>query len=416
MNKPLFRRQALLHQKKSLWGSLPHSRLISLGLFTSCLLLITAVVLVFLSINDYQRKESVKGHLVFREGVTLVSTGSPGRISSMGVTVGDWVQSGDALFIQQTDERFDGEEFFSDALMDSLTERELFLTRQIELENEVLRLRQAQNRHQLQSLTARIQSLERMIDTETSLANLKKSAFDRLSSLSAHNISVLELEQAHEAHLQQQRSLQSLMLRQAELLEDKQAMQDSLAINITETDQRLNQFEQELSGIREQQIRARYLADNIVLAPVSGQVSAVISKSGDTVDPGEPVIAISPEVAVLEAELFVPSSAIGFLKTGQAVNLSYEAYPYQKFGMQIGYVESISRQVMLPGELPHAIRTDQPVFQVRVSLLKQTVRAFGEDLNLRSGMLLEASILIESRSLLQWLLEPLYSVTGNNRV
>lgn len=416
MNKLLFRQQALLHQKKSLWGSLPHSRLISLGLFTSFLLLITAVVIVFLSVNDYQRKESVNGHLVFREGVTLVSPGSHGRISSFRVTVDDWVQPGDDLFTLLLDERFDGEEFYSEALMDSLAEREIFLLRQIELENEVLRQRQVQKRHQMQSLTDRIQSLELMISTETSLADLKKSAFERLDSLSAHNISLLELERAYEAYLQQQSSLQSLMLRKAELQEEKQALQEAMDINITETNQRINQIEQELSALGEQQIRARYLADNVIPSPVSGQVSAVINKTGDAVDPGQPVIAISPEVAILEAELFVPSRAIGFLKTGQAVNLSYEAYPYQKFGMQIGHVESISRQVMLPGELPHAIRTNEPVFQVRVSLLKQTVRAFGEDLNLRSGMLLEASIILESRSLLQWLLEPLYSVAGNNRV
>lgn len=412
MNKSLFRKQALLHQKRHLWGNLPHGRLISLGLCSFFIILVTAVAGVYISINDYQRKETVSGHLIFREGVTLVSSGSGGRISKLSVKADDWINAGDQLFILMLDERFDGNEFYNEALMLNLSERETTILHQIELENEAFQNTQRQNAHHQQRLLSRLRALEALIETASIQADIKLTAYERVRSISSQNISLLEVENAYEAYLQQQSNLQDLSLRKTVIQEEIQELEERRELNISETNQNKTRLEQELAALREQQIRTAYLADNVIVSPVAGQVSATIHQQGDSVAAGETVLVISPEIDTLEAELFIPSSAIGFLRTGQDVNLSYEAYPYQKFGMQRGYVRSISRQVMLPEELPSDISTNEPVFEVRVCLSKQTVKAFGEELNLRSGMLLEASIIIESRSLLQWLLEPLYSVVG----
>jgi membrane fusion protein len=55
---------------------------------------------------------------------------------------------------------------------------------------------------------------------------------------------------------------------------------------------------------------------------------------------------------------------------------------------------------------------EEPVYRVVASLDAQSVRAFGRLYPLQAGMLLEADIVLERRSLLEWILEPLYSVSG----
>jgi membrane fusion protein len=40
------------------------------------------------------------------------------------------------------------------------------------------------------------------------------------------------------------------------------------------------------------------------------------------------------------------------------------------------------------------------------------MQAFGKAFNLKSGMLFEADIMLEQRSLIEWLLEPIYSLRG----
>ena len=54
----------------------------------------------------------------------------------------------------------------------------------------------------------------------------------------------------------------------------------------------------------------------------------------------------------------------------------------------------------------------EPVFAITVRLKKQTVTAYGQGLPLQAGMRLDADILQETRRLYEWMLEPLYSITG----
>ena len=43
---------------------------------------------------------------------------------------------------------------------------------------------------------------------------------------------------------------------------------------------------------------------------------------------------------------------------------------------------------------------------------KQTVSAMGQEIPLRSGMLVNADILLEKRSLLEWIFEPVLQLRG----
>jgi len=40
------------------------------------------------------------------------------------------------------------------------------------------------------------------------------------------------------------------------------------------------------------------------------------------------------------------------------------------------------------------------------------MQAFGKAFDLKSGMLFEAGIMFEQRTLIEWLLEPIYSLSG----
>ena len=52
----------------------------------------------------------------------------------------------------------------------------------------------------------------------------------------------------------------------------------------------------------------------------------------------------------------------------------------------------------------------EPVFSARGRLAAQTVQAYGTSVPLRAGMLLSADIVIDRRTLVEWLLDPLYAV------
>ncbi len=54
----------------------------------------------------------------------------------------------------------------------------------------------------------------------------------------------------------------------------------------------------------------------------------------------------------------------------------------------------------------------EPVFSITVRLNQQSVKTYGTELPLQAGMRLDADILQETRRLYEWMLEPLYSISG----
>lgn len=96
----------------------------------------------------------------------------------------------------------------------------------------------------------------------------------------------------------------------------------------------------------------------------------------------------------------------------RAVQLGYQAFPHQKFGHHRGVVARISRSAIGPSLPGPNGQAGEPYYRVVVHLAGQTILAYGKPEPLRPGMLLEADILGEERKLYEWVLEPLYSLTG----
>ncbi|HWW72531.1 MAG TPA: HlyD family secretion protein, partial [Duganella sp.] len=117
---------------------------------------------------------------------------------------------------------------------------------------------------------------------------------------------------------------------------------------------------------------------------------------------------IVPAGSPLQAQLSVPSRAIGFIRPDQVVQLRYQAYPYQKFGHARGVVRSVTRSTLATD----ATAGREASYRVVVTLAEQNIRAYGQPQALQTGMLLEADILHEQRHLYEWVLDPLYSLTG----
>jgi membrane fusion protein len=119
---------------------------------------------------------------------------------------------------------------------------------------------------------------------------------------------------------------------------------------------------------------------------------------------------------VLQAHLYAPSRAIGFIRPADHVLLRYQAFPYQKFGHAQGVVASVSRTALSASELAGAptgaAANGEPLYRITVILARPTITAYGKPQPLQAGMLVDADILQEKRKLYEWVLEPLYSLTG----
>ena len=178
-----------------------------------------------------------------------------------------------------------------------------------------------------------------------------------------------------------------------------------------------------IAQLEQERAEAEARREIVVVAPHDGTVTAIHAVLGAKADAGTPLLSIVPPASRLEAHLYAPSRAIGFVRAGQRVQLRYQAFPYQRFGHYEGVVAGVSRAALGPAVLPAplaglpsvtgaAAGAAEPLYRITVNLASQTVTAYGAKNELQPGMTLEADVALERRRLFEWVLDPLYAVTG----
>ena len=148
----------------------------------------------------------------------------------------------------------------------------------------------------------------------------------------------------------------------------------------------------------------------VIRAPTQGLVSTLQAALGQSIDPQRLQLEIIPQGAILQAELFVPARAFGFVEIGQSVRILYDAFPYQHFGTYRGRVTKISQTLLTSTDAAGPVALKEPAYRVTAALDRVDIEAYGKRIVLQPDMLLKAEIILERRSLARWLTSPLTSV------
>ena len=192
-------------------------------------------------------------------------------------------------------------------------------------------------------------------------------------------------------------------------LADTQYTLNQLPIVIAEKSQLLRN---ELSSVEQRMAEINGRRAFVIRAPIAGRVSALQASTGKLAEPNQLQLEIIP-ASILRAELLIPSRAIGFVRVGQRVSIRYEAFPYQNFGRYEGTITEISHNILAHSDVSSPLITsEEPVYRVTAALDRQDINAYGKRVPLQAGMLLKGDIILDRRSLMRWVLDPLLSVRG----
>jgi membrane fusion protein len=407
----LFRAEVLAARSDTSSGSSIDIRPVSAGRLTAFFSLLAVAVILVLVFGSYTKKERVTGLLQPTAGVAMVVPPEAGIIKRVMVKEGQVVKAGDVI-AEISNERF-SDEGNTQALLEQ------------NLQGQRERV-QAQSEGQAQAHTATLASLEQRIAQgrrdlitlgeeiklqEQQIASARK-LLDKLTPLAAeHVISELQYEQQRQTLLDQTARLQTLKrqrsategdLAQAQDERDRQAAQHQVERAVLDRD---------LLNLQQEQVQRRGARVTLLRSPIDGMISGLLATPGQAISPNAQVASVVPSNSALEAMLYVPSTAMGFIKPGQDVRIAYDAFPYQRFGLYHGVVSSVSQtDVPLPGAMAAGDR--RAMFIVRVALDKPTVRAYNTEIALHPGQSLSADIEIDRRSLMRWMLDPLYAFAG----
>jgi hemolysin D len=144
-----------------------------------------------------------------------------------------------------------------------------------------------------------------------------------------------------------------------------------------------------------------------IVAPVDGVITDVTStQPGDKIQANAPLGGIAPRNARPILKIEIAEHDRGFLREGLPVQLKFNAFPYQRYGLIHGTLQFIS-----PATKP-SLATKQPVYEGRVSL-DQTEYSIGETrYPLRYGMTAVAEIVVRERRLIDLALDPFRNIGG----
>jgi membrane fusion protein len=190
------------------------------------------------------------------------------------------------------------------------------------------------------------------------------------------------------------------------------AKQNQVSSKIT-SDEELNTLESNLQRTTQEITRFEGAGDYLIKSPIDGVVHNLQAAQGETIGSKIPLMQITPLNNPLKAILYVPSNDAGFIKNQQVVQLKLNAFPYQKFGMSKAHVSHVSQKILLAHQVKRLpIQLNGPVFLIEATLDTQTLNANSDKAVLKAGMLFKAEITLSNRSLLEWLLSPIYSLRG----
>jgi len=395
----LFRQEAIDAQREKLLGAVSTARPVPMRVFTVMAAAFAAALIVYAFWGEYTRRERVDGILASTEGSARVFAGVQGNVDKVFLKEGAEVTKGDliaTLALSKVGRIPQAEIEAQIKGVDNEMTAAKLVARQ---EEEAARARIA-------SSTAELQASDSEIELQAARVESAKRELERGEQLAKNGFySEAETIKRRNELLEQQGKLAVARRQRAVLERDLASARSDLASVQLKLMEKNAQLERRKSELVSSSKTEAGLRSTDVVAPTSGVATNIVSP-GDSVVAESQIATIVPK-GNLRAQLLVPTRASGFIRAGNPVVLRYEAFPFQRFGQYRGEVDDVSRTVLSVGEkLGGALVAREPVYRVDVKLDRQTVAAAGQELPLRSGMLLSADILLEKRTVFQWVFEP----------
>jgi membrane fusion protein len=412
MRRDLFRREALDFNREKSLGDVMLARPISFSLLTFFAVMFAALIIVFAFSAEYTRKTHVTGYLSPDKGLIKVYAPQAGTLIEKHVKEGQQVKSGEALFVLSTERSSRESAQTQAAAIDKLKQRRASLENELAKQGTIDNIQTQATQERLRGMDAELEQLRgemgiqqlRVASARENLARFRKLMNNQF-------VSAAQTQQKNEELLEQQARLQALLRTRTALERDINMLRHELtSTGLRATNQR-SALERDIVTLEQEMSEYEARRTIVITAPGDGTVTGILAERGQTTQVQSPLLSILPSGAILQAQLLVPSRAIGFIATDQTVAVRYQAFPYQRFGSHHGRVTEISRTLITSQDTQLPVVPQEPVYRVTVALDAQSVKAYNQHIALQSGMLLDADIWLDHRRIIDWVFDPLLSVT-----
>ncbi|HEX4333998.1 MAG TPA: HlyD family efflux transporter periplasmic adaptor subunit [Usitatibacter sp.] len=408
MPRQLFRQEAIDAQREKFLGEATIARPVPFWVF-SLLAASVAVMLIAVALwGQYTRRERVEGYVALDTGAARVLIPDSGRVTDLMIKEGDEVKAGDAMAKLSLDRSTGSGTSTNEAVAAEMQNRRVILEKEQNQWRELGAQQVGQLRRRIRDMETELTQIDREASLQQERIKSARDQLERYHGLAGEKQFVSEalVKQKRDEVTDQEIKLQNLARQRGQVERDlASARLDEPSIDLR-TRTQTEQVARQLSELQEGLTQVEGRRESVIRAPMAGVVTNIAVNRGQSVAADSTFATVLPKGSGMHVELLVPTRAIGFVRPGQEVVLRYEAFPYERFGQYRGVIADVSRSVWTQGEHVGALTAKEPVYRIDVKLDRQNVSALGQDYALRAGMLVSADLLLERRTLLEWIFEP----------
>ncbi|MEZ9398201.1 HlyD family secretion protein [Vibrio splendidus] len=415
--KHLYRPEFFEAQKQTNEGDILLNNSFNQNIYLLLSMLVFIAVVAFVTMGEYTRRETLVGLVSPLGGMVKVQANDSGYVEKLFVKEGDRVESLTPLYEIKT-ERFDesGVGVKKRILASLESQYQLIIERRQQEEERVDFERQALV-EDIVRLDVETNILRNVLNLSKNELALTKKLVNKQKVLLKNNfISELDYQKQQLDLISKQSQVETHNLNLQRLQREKQSLVtnlNNLDINLSIS---LKDLDRQLEAMTQSKVEFLYQSDSQVRSPIKGIVASILAEEGHSVVNDQPLLILVPESEKAFVELYAPSRSIGFMKVGQKVRLRFDAFPYEKFGVQTGMITSVSKSSVAPEMIANRrlIKNNEVegLYQIKVELSKPTITVYGREESLVSGMTVVGDIELDTRKIYEWILEPLYTIKG----
>ena len=292
--------------------------------------------------------------------------------------------------------------------------RQAIATQQAQHQLSKIRLATAQERFPRYELAFEegIISQDRFLEMRQLAQESQENIGQTLSEIAQAQYRLKEQQSNYQSILHQAESeLQQAWLRLKEQERGYQSLVQSGKLAVLKIEEQLKNLETEIATLSseiaqsESQIESLefQLNQRVLRAPASGTVFHLpIQGAGDVVQPGEMMVKIAPEGASLVLRAQMATTESGSLKVGMTVNLKFDAYPFQDYGVvegRLSWVSPDSRKIETKqGQLE--------IFALEIELGQLDLDSRNKNIALTPGQTATAEVIVRQRRVIDFILDP----------
>jgi membrane fusion protein len=367
-----------------------------------------------LGLGSYTRRTTVGGQVYPSEGVIRVTAAQSGTIVDQPVRDGQAVKRGNVLFVLSSDRLGVDNQDYQRGIAAQIESRRRLLEDDLKRSSQTEQQETEQLKRRLVSLRAEQEQVTRQEQQLISRVVGAEEALKRYEGLFRQEFVSKDELLAKEAEVAELRSrLQGSRRDMLALERDLAATQRDIETQRARFGTQRSELDRSILATRQEFSELEAKRRIVVTAPADGQITLLQAELGQSVEMGRPLAQLVPSGNRLTVRLYAPSRAAGFVQEGAPVLLRFDAFPYQKYGQLTGKVVSVSKAAVnasdIQGYAPRVDVAGESLFAITVDLPEKMLGASAQQLQLQSGMRVEADLLHETRRLYEWVLEPLYA-------